>query len=247
MKVSIILPNFNSSKFIKQTLKSIISQTYKNWELIIVDDNSNDKTKKILLKYKKYRKIKIIFLKKNKGQGFCRNLAIKKSKSDYLAFIDSDDIWKKTKLQKQILFMTRNNFDFTFTNYVTFSDISAKINYINPPQKFNYLSFIKNTSIGTSTMMIKRKIVKGIKFLDVKICEDYYFKCKILKKVKIAYCLGQYLTRYRIRQNSLQSNKIKNVSAIWKINKLFNKLNVLENLISVISISYNSLRKYGLR
>ena len=247
MKVSIILPNFNSSKFIKQTLKSIISQTYKNWELIIVDDNSNDNTKKILLKYKKYRKIKIIFLKKNKGQGFCRNLAIKKSKSDYLAFIDSDDIWEKTKLQKQILFMKRNNFDFTFTNYVTFSDISTKINYINPPQKFNYLSFIKNTSIGTSTMMVKRKVAKGIKFLDMKICEDYYFKCKILKKVKTAYCLRQCLTKYRLRQNSLQSNKINNVSAIWKINKLFNKLNVLENLISVISISYNSLRKYGLR
>ena len=102
MKVSIILPNFNSSKFIKQTLKSIISQTYKNWELIIVDDNSNDKTKRILLKYKKYRKIKIIFLKKNKGQGFCRNLAIKKSKSAYIAFIDSDDIWEKTKLQKSL-------------------------------------------------------------------------------------------------------------------------------------------------
>ena len=96
-------------------------------------------------------------------------------------------------------------------------------------------------------MMVKRKIVKGIKFLDMKICEDYYFKCKILKKVKTAYCLRQYLTRYRIRQNSLQSNKIKNVCAIWKINKLFNKLNVLENLISVISISYNSLSKYGLR
>ena len=80
MKVSIILPNFNSSEFIKQTLKSIISQTYKNWEIIIVDDNSNNKTKKILSKYKNNKKIKIFFLKKNKGQGFCRNLAIKKSK-----------------------------------------------------------------------------------------------------------------------------------------------------------------------
>lgn len=247
MKVSIILPNFNSSEFIKQTLKSIISQTYKNWELIIVDDNSNNKTKKILSKYKNNKKIKIFFLKKNKGQGFCRNLAIKKSKSDYLAFIDSDDIWAKTKLKKQILFMNQNGYDFTFTNYETFSNINSKINYINPPKKFNYFSFIKNTSIGTSTMIIKRKIADGIKFLDMKICEDYYFKCKILRKVKTAYCLRECLTKYRIRQNSLQSNKIKNIYAIWRINKLFNKLNFLENLISVISISYNSLSKYGLR
>ena len=109
----------------------------------------------------------------------------------------------------------------------------------------------KTNHFGTltwdSTMIIKRKIADGIKFLDMKICEDYYFKCKILRKVKTAYCLRECLTKYRIRQNSLQSNKIKNIYAIWRINKLFNKLNFLENLISVISISYNSLSKYGLR
>ncbi len=247
MDITIILPNFNSAKYIDQTVKSIIAQTYKNWKLIIVDDNSDNETKNVLSKYKKNKKIKIFWLKKNKGQGFCRNFAIKKSKSTFLAFIDSDDIWKKSKLKKQIFFMSKNNYDFTYTRYETFSDVNNKINYINPPKKLSYLGFIKNTSIGTSTMIIKRKIAKKIKFLNTKICEDYYFKCKVLKKVKTAYCLNDYLTKYRIRKKSLQSNKINNVLAIWKINKLFNKLNILDNFISIFSISYNSIKKYGLK
>ena len=95
LKVSIILPNYNSSKTIVDTINSILLQTYKNWELIIVDDCSDKKTKNILSKYKNIKKIKIFYLKKNKGTAYCRNLAIKKSKSYYLAFIDSDDTWEK--------------------------------------------------------------------------------------------------------------------------------------------------------
>ena len=91
-KVSIILPNYNSSKTIGATINSVLQQTYKNWELIIVDDCSDRKTKNILSKYRKIKKIKILYLKKNKGAGPCRNLAIKKTNSYYLAFIDSDDL-----------------------------------------------------------------------------------------------------------------------------------------------------------
>ena len=94
-KVDIILPNYNSSKFIIKTIKSILKQTFKDWKLIIVDDFSDNKTKNILKKISKNKNIKVFFLNKNRGAGFCRNFAIKKSSSPYLAFIDSDDIWKK--------------------------------------------------------------------------------------------------------------------------------------------------------
>jgi teichuronic acid biosynthesis glycosyltransferase TuaG len=107
--VSIILPNYNSSKTIEASINSILQQSYKNWKLIIVDDYSDAKTKMTLTKYKKIKKIKILYLKKNMGAGYCRNIAIKKSNSHYLAFIDSDDLWKKNKLKKQINFMQNNN------------------------------------------------------------------------------------------------------------------------------------------
>ena len=240
--IDIILPNYNSSKFLKQTLNSIIMQTYKNWKLIIIDDCSDDKTKNILKKYSKDKRIKMFWLKKNNGAGFCRNYGIKKSKSPFVAFIDSDDVWKKNKLEKQIIFMKKNNYSFSYTNYETFGD---KRKIIIPPLRFDYKSFINNTSIGTSTMMVKRKELKNIKFTNSKICEDYYFKCKLLKRVKFAFCLNEFLTRYRIRHNSMQSSNIKNIFWIWKINRDFNKLGIINNLTSIINISINSIKKYG--
>ena len=246
-RVSIILPNYNSSKTIKLTVNSILSQTYKNWELIIVDDNSDKLTKNILTKYKDKKKIKIYFLKKNRGAAYCRNLAIKKSKSDYIAFIDSDDLWKKDKLKIQINFMKKKNYFFTYTFYKIFrSDNPIRKNVI-VPAKFNFKSFIKNTSIATSTMVVKRVIVNNIKFLNTKICEDYFYKCQLLKKIGYAYCYPHYLSEYQIRKDSLQSNRIRNIYWIWKINKNHNKFSILNNLISIFFISLNSIKKYGFK
>ena len=241
-KIDIILPNFNSHKFIETTINSILNQSYHNWKLFIIEDASEIKTRKILKKFLKNKKIKIFWLKKNRGAGFCRNYAIKKSNSPYLAFIDSDDIWKKDKLKNQISFMKKNNFSFTYTNYETFGKKSRKV---ISPSKLDYSNFIKNTSIATSTMMVKREKIRNIKFTNSKICEDYYFKCKLLKRTKFAYCLKKNLTKYRIRNNSLQSNNFRNIYWIWKINKNFNKLNFFENFLSLFFISINSFKKYG--
>ena len=242
-KIDIILPNFNSSGYIKETIKSIIDQTFKNWKLIIVDDCSDKKTRTLLKKFSKNKRIKIYWLKKNKGAGYCRNYAIKKSKSPYLAFIDSDDIWKKDKLETQLRFMENNNYLFTYTNYETFG---KKIKFISPAKEYDFKKFVNDTSICTSTMIIRRNILKNIEFINSEICEDYFFKCKILK-ISNAYCLDDYLTKYRIRKNSLQSSSLKNFYWIWKINREYNKFNFLENFFSLFFISINSLRKYGFK
>ena len=121
-QIDIILPNYNSYKFIEETIKSIKNQNFSHWKLTIVDDNSNQKTKKILKKILKNKKIQVYWLKKNRGAGFCRNYAIKKTKSPFIAFIDSDDIWKKNKLKNQINFMKKNNYSFSYTSYETFGE-----------------------------------------------------------------------------------------------------------------------------
>jgi len=246
-KVSIILPNYNSSKTIIVTINSILQQTYKNWEIVIIDDCSDKKTKNILSKYKKIKKIKISYLKKNKGAAYCRNLAIKRSKSDYIAFIDSDDLWEKNKLKLQINFMQKNNFLFTYTHFRTFKTNSSIKNTVQVPSKFNFNSFVKNTSIATSTMIVKRSITNRVKFSNTKICEDYFYKCQLLKKIGTAYCYPGFLMKYQIRRNSLQSNHLRNVYWIWKINKKLNHFGVLKNLISIFFISLNSFKKYGFR
>ena len=243
-EVDIILPNYNSADFIDKTIHGVLNQSYKKWRLILVDDFSNIKTRKKIKKYEKFKKVKIFWLKKNRGAAFCRNYGIKNSNSKYIAFLDSDDVWMKDKLDKQIKYMKKNNYQFTYTNYKTFG---LKKKNILPPKTTSFGSFIKNTSIATSTMIVTRKISKGINFTNTEICEDYFFKCQILKKIKLAYCLNKYLTKYRIRRNSLQSNKLKNIYWIWKINNKYNKLNLIDNFISLVSISINSINKYGFK
>ena len=249
ISVDIVLPNYNSAPYVSETINSVINQTFKNWKLIVVDGNSNIETRKVLEKYSNHSNINIIWLKKNKKAGFCRNLAMRNSKSDYIAFIDSDDIWEKEKLSKQLDFMIKNKYHFTYTNYIPFKNENGQNNLkeIKPEKFFNFDKFTKNTSIATSTMIIKRSFIGNIKFTNTKICEDYFFKCQILKKTNFAYCLSENLMKYRIRKNSLQSNKIRNLYWIWHINKNYNKMSFIKNLLSIFCISINSIKKYGFK
>jgi len=248
-KVEIILPNYNSAPYLDETINSILNQTFENWNLTIVDANSNNETQKILKKYIHYPNINIIFLKKNKRAGFCRNFAIRNSKSDYIAFIDSDDLWEKDKLSKQLDFMIKNKYNFTYTNYQPFNldKKENKLSEIVSEKFFTFGKFIRDTSISTSTMIIKRSIIGSIKFSNTKICEDYFFKCQILKKINYAYCLQENLAKYRIRKGSLQSNKIRNLYWIWYINKKYNKMILFKNLLSIFCIAINSVKKYGFK
>jgi len=144
--------------------------------------------------------------------------------------------------------MIKNNYHFTYTNYLAFKSEDKKYyKKINVPKSFSFESFVKNTSIGTSTMIIKRSKVNTLKFSNTKICEDYFFKCQVLKKVNYAYCLPESLTKYRIRKGSLQSNKLRNFYWIWYINKHYNKFSFFKNFLSIICISINSVKKYGFK
>jgi teichuronic acid biosynthesis glycosyltransferase TuaG len=247
--VDIILPVYNSENFIIKTIESILNQKFKNWRLMIIDDNSLDNTYNIIKKnYSIYLKKKKFFLyqnQKNRGQGFSRNFLLKKTKAKYVAFIDSDDLWKKNKLFEQINFMKKKKYDFTFTDYKILKE-NKEINEIKAPVFFNYNNFVSNTSIATSTIIINRKAIGKIKFPNIRLCEDYVFKCNLLKKLP-AYNLCKANIYYRIRADSLQSYRLRVFFAVWKINKNFNNMNLLQNLLSLFFISLNSLKKYGLR
>ena len=247
--VDIIIPNYNNANFLEQSIQSVINQSFKNWKIYIVDDSSTDNSKDIILKYKNNKKIKSFFLKKNRGPSYCRNYAISKSKSHLIAFLDSDDFWSKEKLSKQISFMKKNKLLFTFTDYIPFINNSKRyLKKTNIKKTFNYKEFTYDSSIGTSTMIIKRSLITGIKFKNTNIMEDYVFKCDILRKKKVySTKLGIPLTYYRILKGSRNSNKLRNLFTLWKLNKKYNNLNILQNFYSVIMISINSIKKYGLK
>ena len=179
-----------------------------------------------------------------------QKLGNEKFNNNYIAFLDSDDIWKSNKLYDQLKYMIQNKYNFTYSDYCTFYENDNKIlkkNSTNLKDSFNYEEFILNSSINSSTMIIKRKILKGIKFKKLTLIEDYIFKCQVLKKKYTAKKINKVLAYYRVYENNRSKNKFNNLLFLWNVNKKYNKLNFVRNLKSLISISFNSIKKYHLQ
>lgn len=243
--IDIIIPNYNKGDYLKECLDSVLNQTYKNWKVYIIDDFSNDKSKEILNKYKKLEKINIIFLSENLGPSYCRNLGIKNSESEYIAFLDSDDYWPENKLETQIKEMINKGYEFSYTDFNFFFDNKKNnIRKTELPKFYNFEKFITKSTMSTSSILIKRSIINQIYFKNVK-HEDYLFKCELLKNGNVPFKISNTFVYYRIDKKSRSSNKISNIKNLWNINKFYNNLNFISNFRSVISISFNSLKTYG--
>jgi teichuronic acid biosynthesis glycosyltransferase TuaG len=248
--VDVILPNYNKDKFLAEAIGSVVAQTYKKWHLFIIDDKSTDNSKQIIDKFSYLKNVTIVKLKKNKGPSFCRNYGMRISNSKYISFIDSDDAWAVNKLEKQILYMENNNLTFTYTDYTPFfqnNDIKKFKKKTSLKEYFNYKTFMKNSSINTTTMIIARSILGSHRFKKIKLLEDYLFKCNLLKDNNIAKKLNDDLAFYRILNTSRSNQRIKNIYWLWNVNKNHNKLNFFENIISILSIAINSIKKYGIK
>lgn len=228
--VSIITPLYNCEKYIDETIQSVINQTYKNWEMIIVDDCSKDNGVKIVEKYQKLdKRIKLYRNEQNQGVSFTRNRAIDLSKGKYIAFLDSDDLWKKEKLSKQISFMEKNNITLSYTGYEKINSDGSLRGEIKVPEKLDYEELLKNCLIGFLTAVYKKEDLKEFRFMKSK-AEDYIFWLSIIKKIKYAYGVQENLAYYRVLNNSRSSNKIDIVKFHWKIYREIEKLNLMKSI-----------------
>jgi teichuronic acid biosynthesis glycosyltransferase TuaG len=243
--VSVIMPAYNSEKYIRESIESVISQDYKNWELVIVDDCSKDGTKRIVKEYmKKDTRIKLIELKKNLGVANARNTAIRESKGKYIAFLDSDDLWHRCKLSKQISFMRENKYTFTFSNYELISDEGKLLDKkINAPNKVNYKRVLKGNPIGCLTVVIDRENIGKIHMPSIR-HEDYATWLEILRNNVIAHNVGECLALYRKTNKSLSSNKFKAIVWTWNIYRKNQKLNLIRSTHSMFWYVINTLKKY---
>jgi len=187
--VSILLPYFNNEKYVFKTINSILKQTYKKFELIIIfDEYFKAKHKvydKLLKLQKKNKKIKIILNKKNLGVSMSRNIGLSKCKGKFIAFIDSDDLWNKKKLELQIKFMIKNKLKFSHTNYNIINENDKIIGKFNSPKKLTYSKLLNTCDIGTSTVMIDRSLIHLCKFPKLKTKEDYVVWLRLAKKKKL--------------------------------------------------------------
>ena len=215
-KVSVIIPVYNSSKSIKDCLDSVIKQTYKNLEIILIDDKSSDNSVDIIKTYKDNR-IRFIELEENSGAAIARNKGIEISTGDYICFIDSDDYWKLNKIEKQVKFI--KNKEFIYSGYAYYKN--GKTHDVKVPKKLNYKQAVKNTTIFTSTVMFNMNKLKkeDIYMPNVKRGQDTLTWWKILKKGITAYGINEVLAFYRVGSSSLSHNKFKALKRTWKIYK----------------------------
>lgn len=223
--VSIITPVYNAERYIKQAIDSVISQTYESWELILVDDCSQDSSRLIIEEYSKLEKrINFISLKNNKGVATARNAGIQLAKGKYIAFLDSDDLWLPQKLERQISFMYKQNASMSFTAYELINEYGEKLNKIvDVPAFVDYRGLLKGNVIGCSTVMIDREKINNFQFPILK-HEDYVAWLKLLKNNLSACGLNEVLVYYRKVNNSLSANKFKSAKWVWNIYKNIEEL-----------------------
>ena len=204
--VSIITPAFNSERFIAETIQSVLAQTYQNWELLIVDDCSTDKTAEIISRFQeKDSRIKYFYNSTNKGAAFSRNLALQKAKGKWIAFLDSDDLWHPEKLEKQIEFMKKNNYRFSYTYYCEIDETSKDRGIlISGPDVITRKMMTAYCWPGCLTVMYDAEFLGLMQTADIKINEEYALWIRIAKQTN-CYLLNENLAKYRRHKGSLTS------------------------------------------
>lgn len=245
--VSIIIPVYNASHFLEETINSIQEQTYSNWEAIFIDDCSSDNSYDIIKQYQKNdKRIKVIKNKINNGVAISRNNGIDYAKGEYLCFLDADDKWHPKKLEKQINFMQELNCEFSFTGY-QFANEKCTPNgkIVLVPNKINYKQALKNTTIWTSTVMFDMgKLTKDDIYMpNIKRGQDTATWWKVLKKIEYAYGLNEVLSYYRRTNNSLSANKLTALKRTWNLYRNVEHLNILSSFYNFCWYCFNAVRR----
>ncbi|TNV21260.1 glycosyltransferase family 2 protein [Buttiauxella sp. B2] len=249
IKVSIITPSFNSKKTLLNTYQSILAQTHKNWEWIIVDDFSTDSTREILTEiYLNERdRVKVFYNEKNLGAAASRNYALQHVQGDFIAFIDSDDKWMPQKLQKQIAFMNLDlKINFCFTAFELIDSKDKKLGKIIDLQgdgySFSYEDMLKKkATLGCSTVMLRNNVFKDLLMPIIVAGEDYALWLKLLKTDNKAYLLSDVLAQYRILPGSLSRNKFKKSKKQWQVYRNIEKLSFFNSLNCFTSYAWRAV------
>ena len=243
--VSIITPSYNSEKYIIETIESVLAQTYKNWEVIIVDDLSTDDSLQIIEQYaQKDRRIKVIRSKQNRGPAKARNRAIEEAKGKYIAFLDSDDVWFPDKLEKQITFMQENNLVLTYSAYETMDENSKYINTRNIQTTITYKDMLKSNHIGNLTGIYDTEFFGKVTMQEYG-HEYYILWLELLKQIESTKGIPEPLAKYRITSNSISSNKLKVLKWQWHIYRDIEKLGIFQSAYTMMWYVFYALKKRG--
>ena len=245
--VSIITPYYKKKKYIELTINSVLQQTYKNFELIIIYDDQNKEDLNLLKNLtKKDKRIKLYINKKNLGAGESRNKGIKLSQGSLIAFLDADDLWTRNKLKKQIFFMKKNLFDISHTSYHIINS-DNKIIGNRLAKDMNHKLLLSSCNIGLSTVIMKKEIITNkIKFANINTKEDYVLWLKITLDNKKIFALKNNLTKWRKLNDSLSASKIQKLYDGYLVYRKYMNFSLAKSFICLLLLSFNCVLK-GLR
>lgn len=229
--ISVITPAYNCGPFIKDTVQSVLGQTRGDLELIIVEDQSTDNTWEIINDLANTDdRIRILQNEVNQGPAYSRNRAIKLANGQYIAFLDGDDQWHPKKLETQIRFMREKKVDFSYTAYNRMTEEGEFIDVFEPDEKINYQTLLKSNQIGCLTAMYDTSSVGKMYMPDIRKRQDFGLWLDLLKlpNVSESRCVPskEPLATYRIRKNSVSSNKLDLVKYNWSLLRRHQKLSL---------------------
>ena len=224
------MPCYNSSGYLDESILSVINQTMRDFELIIVDDCSLDNSVDVVKKYLQYEKrIKLIALNRNSGAAAARNMAIKEAEGRFIAFLDSDDLWHPQKLEKQISFMLKNNYAFSYTAYEKINEEGKVFGCVGALPQLNYKQLLKTNEIGCLTAIYDTEHLGKIYMPTETKREDYATWLSILKRTDCAYGLSEVLGQYRVYANQSSAKKGKMAKENWKLYRNIENLGVIKS------------------
>ena len=243
-KVSIIIPFYKNITLLQKTLSSVYKQDYINYEIIIINDNNTQENKSFLKKLNKNKnKIKIIYNKKNLGAGFSRNKGIKAALGQYIAFLDSDDTWKKNKLSYQLRFMKRKGYLASHTSY-NLVNLSGEIISKRKAIDLNYRELLNSCNIGLSTVILNKDILKFTNnFPKLKTKEDYVLWLKLSKKGIIFHSIDKYLTNWTNVSNSLSESSFQKIKDAFLVYYKYLNFSILTSILKTLILSINYIKK----
>ena len=233
--VSVITPAFNCGEFIAETITSIQSQTYSNWEMIIVDDCSTDGTRSVVEAFaKEDDRIRYHCLEVNSGAAVARTKAMEFAQGEYMAFCDSDDLWLPEKLERQLEFMRSNHHAFSCTSYVQIDETGRILDrVVKTIEKTDYNRLLLDCPVGNSTVMYNVKKMGKFKVPDIRKRNDDALWLQMLKKEKYIWGMPDVLMKYRIRRNSISSSKLALVKYHWKLYREIERLSVVRSVFHI--------------
>lgn len=242
--VSIIMPLFNAESFVRDSVLSVFGQSYPFWELLIIDDKSTDNSKALVKTFLRTdNRVRLFEHSKNYGVAKARNTGLRNARGDYVAFLDSDDVWLPNKLKVQITLLEKTGDLITYSGYYIINELSERRKYFKPPKSLSYNSLLKSNFIGNLTGIIRTDLAQKIGFEDHG-HEDYIFWLSAIKKAGNVNGIPDLLAEYRQTRSGISGNKLITIRWQWFIYRNFEKIDFCKSFYYLILYAYYGITKY---